>query len=209
MAGTQQDMLNRIQDEMQRTDLDDQTILAQTQAIAYFQNDAFYLSDNFSTATLVASQQVYTLPSDFAWERDAYITQNGDRYEVRKVSFEFLTAENSAISSPTLGSPIDYALFNNSYYLFPIPDGNNVYTFSFSYVSMIPAPATLSTTGNFWMTTAEPVIRNWTKYLLYNEVLQQPDLAKQFQDRAMEEHYKLREITSMRKWTGNIAATKF
>ena len=41
MAGLYIDLLNRVQDEMQRTDLDDQTNLAAQQAVAYFQSDAF------------------------------------------------------------------------------------------------------------------------------------------------------------------------
>ena len=208
MAGLYIDLLNRIQDEMQRTDLDDQTNLAAQQAIAYFQMDAFYLSDAFNAVNLIANQQVYPLPVDYAWSRDDYLTQSGTRYELRKVSFEFLIAEDSAVSSPTLGSPIDIAIFNNSVYFFPRPDGNNVYVWNSSYVSLIPAQVNPTDTG-FWTTTAEPIIRNWTKYLLYNEVLQQPDLAKQFADRAMEEHLKLREMTAQRKWTGNIAPTKF
>ena len=206
MAGLYIDLLNRIQDEMQRTDLDDQTNLAAQQAMAYFQMDAFYLSDKFSSQTLTPGTQVYSLPSDYAWSRDDYLNQGGTRYELRKVSFEFLIAEDSAVSSPTQGTPIDIALFNNQIYFFPRPD--QAYTWYSSYVSLIPAQVNPTDTG-FWTTTAEPVIRNWTKYLLYNEVLQQPDLAKQFADRAMEEHLKLREMTAQRKWTGNIAPTKF
>lgn len=207
MAGLYIDMLNRIQDEMQRTDLDDQTNLAAQQAIAYFQMDAFYLSDKFTNQTLVANQQVYTLPADYAWSREDYVTQNGQRYELRKVSFEYLIAEDTNTTSFTTGSPVDYAIFNNQIYFFPRPD-NNVYVWYSSYVSLIAAQVNPTDTG-FWTTTAEPIIRNWTKYLLYNEVLQQPDLAKQFADRAMEEHLKLRELTAQRKWTGSIAPTRF
>lgn len=202
MPATLQDMVDRISTELQRTDIENEINLAISQAISYYQRVTFYQSDAQISIPTVAHQVSYTLPSDFAWARDVWAIVNTTRYELNPRSYEYLETEFANTQNPVEGSPVDYAIFSGSIYLWPIPD-SSTYTTQISYVSKVAIPST-PTTSNFWTTDAEAVIRNRAKAILFDEVLNQPDMAARFYAKAVDEDGQLRVETAMKKFTYNL-----
>jgi len=202
------DLQSRIIDETQREDLQTQIQACIQTAIAYYQQDSFYQSDTVASITPTQGVQSYTLPTDFVWMRNVFITFNGTRYPLRCVTYEFLLSEDDNTTDPVQGSPVDYALFGNSIYIFPRPDSSTSYSMMYDYVNA-PAAPSADSDSDFWTNAAEAMVRNRAKFLLYTDVLGQPDLGAVFKARADEEHQQLREQSAMRKWTSSILTPRF
>jgi hypothetical protein len=205
---TYQDMQDRIADEMQRDDLGEQTQLAIQDAIKHYQLDAFYISDKETTITGIQGQQSYNLPSDFVWMREVWVQYNFVRYILNERTYDYVISEDTNLTQPVQGSPLDYGLLGGvqeTMVVYPRPDGNST-IFQLDYVSAFPT-VVLPTDAGFWMNAGEAMVRNRAKGLLYMEVTNQPDLAQICFARADAEHFKLREMTAMQKWTASTTDT--
>lgn len=188
MAGDYGSMQNRIADEFGgRSDLTSQIQLAIQTAIAKWERERFYFNSlivpcaNGSPFNTVAGQEFYS-SSDYApiatvaHINKMQILVSGNRYTMNPRTSQQVADES--FSTVSLAMPVDYSYFAEQIRMYPIPD--NAYPVGLLAAQRLSA---LSATGdtNSWMTDAEALIRCEAKADLYENVLQQPDLADRMQ----------------------------
>jgi len=199
------DMQARMAEELQRTDLADQIANAIVEACDYYRRDAFFKNDAQATQTTSAGVNIYNAPLDIAELRALFATASGTVYQLRWKSWDRLNAEDSNQLSPVQGPPVDYALNllagGMQVRLFPTP--NAVYTLTYNYIQIIPAPVNDSD-SNFWTMEAREMIRAYARYLLRLNVLN--DGAGAAVDKGLADEFfrKLKLETGMKKFTGRL-----
>ena len=160
-------MQDRIADELARTDLTSQIKLAVQTSIDHYERQRFYFNEQRSTASTVASQQNYALPTDFMTADLVLCTANSVRSELRIVTWAELEA--ATWSTTDIGIPAWVAFNDQQMWLWPIPRA--VYTITMSYVRRL---ADVSATGdtNAWFTSGEEIIRQRAKAVLKIDTLE-------------------------------------
>lgn len=184
MAGTLQDMINRIASELRRADLATTQIPnAIADAIAVYAQERFAFSEVAAngdvTFETVAGQDTYTA-SDCAdlgtlMQIDHVNINIGTatNYELKRDTPEALILYNQQV--PTMqGQPSWYAYENSALILAARPD--QAYLITLALFRNIAAPA-LADVDNPWMTTAERLIRARTKYEIAVHVTRNPTMA--------------------------------
>lgn len=182
------DMQDRIADELgNRSDLAAEIQLAIQTAIAKWERERFYFNEiNYqSSASPLFStsqgQEFYgasTSPvSNAVLATLAHIDKvtvlvSGNRYTVAPVTIQYL--EDISVNPAVYGMPVQYAYYAEQMRLYPIPD--NTYPIGVLGTQRFAA---LVNTGdeNSWTIDAEALIRCEAKADLYDNILQQPDLA--------------------------------
>lgn len=173
-------MKARIADEIARDDLTSQIANAINDAIDAYQNERFYFNESRSlTFSTVINQEFYTasdLPDivnivkiDFA-----YLFINNYPYKLVATAPELL--ESLSVTATYTGPPYEYAWYDNSIRLYPIP--NAVYPIRITAQILRAPPGSDGETGNVWMTAAERLIRSRAKYELAVHVLNDDELAR-------------------------------
>jgi len=182
------DMQNRIADELGgRADLAAQIQLAIQTAIAKWERERFYFNeiryDAVSSPLFTTSQgqEFYgasTSPSSagaiatIAHLDKVTVLVSGNRYTLAPRLAQYL--EDISVNPIVQGQPVDYAYYAEQLRLYPIPD--NAYPIGVLGTTRFAA---LVNTGdsNAWMLDAEALVRCEAKMDLYENTLQQPDLA--------------------------------
>lgn len=174
------DMQARIADELGgRSDLSSQIQLAIQTAIAKWERERFYFNElraanAFST---VQGQEFYGATDYAPLATLAHLDKvtvlvSGNRYTLSPRLAQYL--EDISVNPIVQGQPVDYAYYAEQLRLYPIPD--NAYAISLLGTTRFAA---LANTGdsNPWTLDAEALIRCEAKTDLYENTLQQPDLA--------------------------------
>lgn len=203
-------MKTRIADELMRSDLDSQIALAITEAIEFYQKQRFYWNelDNVTFST-VAAQAAYTSTEEpyipTAYDMDSvFVTVSGNEYEVKRIDPTRWRVLNN---SSTQGQPYQYQYFNRTLSLYPIPD--QVYTIRLTGHFKIDAPADDDEANNPWMTDAEALIRHRAKFILYRDVILEPQRAAECSQAETEQLVIQRATTSSMIRTGQIVPMDF
>lgn len=80
---------------------------------------------------------------------------------------------------------------------------------TFNNTSLVSAPVSDSETGNAWMTTAEEMIRNRAKAVLYSGTIKDPDKGRMYYDLATASHDQLKiPSTAQTETSGTTAGTR-
>lgn len=168
-----------IADDLIRSDLTTQIGEAIDTAIKFYQNHRFYFNEVRSvTFATVASQSTYASSDStniplFVHLDSVYLVDSSSRvWELSRtdpIDMEFLLD-----SSASEGRPYEYAYFESSFRLYPIPDG--IYTVRPMGVIKKAVPATDGEADNVWMTEAYELIRCRAKAILAEHTLVDPDL---------------------------------
>ena len=149
-------MENRIADELNRTDMTSHARTAILTAVKHFEGERFWFSEERATASTVASQEWYDLPTDFRGVDSITVTINNNAYPLIERTYNELEDWNISSSTYT-GYPTDFAIYNDQLRLYPIP--NDAYTLTISYIKNLSSLATATDT-NAWMVEAEELIRS-------------------------------------------------
>lgn len=188
MAGDYGSMQSRVADELGgRSDLTSQIQLAIQTAIAKWERERFYFNSlNVPCApgspfNTVAGQEFYGV-NDYALiptiahiiKAQLYLSNN--RYTLNPRTSQQLADESFSTANQAM--PVDYAYFAEQIRFYPIP--NQAYPIGLLATQRL---GTLSANAdtNSWMTDAEALIRCEAKADLYDNTLQQPDLADRMQ----------------------------
>lgn len=147
-------MIDRIEDELIRSDLTTQVKKAVQSAIRHYSRERFYFNEGQWTASTVASQKMYAVPTGLIEADMMKITVNGFEYELLKRDWNYL--ENVDTSPTYTGQPTDWAYFADQFRLYPVPDA--VYTLTLSGVKTLDALSADADT-NAWMVEGEELIR--------------------------------------------------
>ena len=205
-------MMDRIADEINRSDLTSQIQKAIKTAIKTYDKDRFWFNESRSfTFSTVAGQEFYTssdntnIPNLLAIDTIQVAITSTDKYLLQRVPYEQI----EAISSNTTvdqGQPTWFAYYGKQLRLYPIPDA--VYTVRVSAVWALDDLSATSDT-NAWMTDGETLIRSRAKRELYTHVIRDTDGAAAMAQAEITELKDLRSASSMRGATGVVQATEF
>lgn len=174
-------MKDRIARELRRSNIDTQISEAITSAIEAYQTERFAFAESIFNFSTVANEEFYTsadsanipLIVELDYVKilidDAVYTL---RYETPE-RMEFLSQNETQT-----GQPLVYTLYANKLRLYPVPA--DVYTIRIGAHLKYAAPAADAETGNYWMTTAERLIRCRAKWELYAQVTRDANMAQFF-----------------------------
>jgi hypothetical protein len=204
-------MLDRIADELARSDLTSQINKAVQSAIRHYERKAFYFNEARKTLSTSDGAEFYTT-TDFGFLDKlaeiytARITVNGSHYLLQERDWEYLDALSSSTTSK--GDPSDFAYFGKQFRVWPIP--NAARNIVISGIEKLPA-ASLSATGdtNYWMTDGEELIRSRAVRKLYAEVIKDVENATIWGGHEQEALMALLSETESRAMTGLPRPTQF
>lgn len=151
-SATLHTVVERILDDLFRTDLTAQATTALQGAIRHYDSYPWWFTQEIGTIVTVADQQYYDLPDDFGALASITITRDRTTYPLRSRTQEQLDAFTDIDHT---GQPVDYAIFDERLRLWPIPD--DVYTATLSY--RIRLPEISEGEANAWTNVAEELIR--------------------------------------------------
>lgn len=211
--GTMQD---RIADELNRSDLTSQIQLAIKSAIEHYESDRFYFNEKVATTTTTASSQWVTQPTDMVELDTLAITNGSYKYTLNPRTYNYLEEIDNGNGTYT-GAPEDYAVYQEQYRLYPVPDAT--YTLTQSYIYRLSDLSATADT-NAWVTVGEQLIRYRAKADLMVNVLDDDaakarlmamaQMGKEFFTPEEEMAYrKLKRNTTQRISSGKIRGTYF
>jgi hypothetical protein len=175
-------MIDRIEDEILRTDLNSNVQSAIKSAIKHYESHRFWFTEgNNSGAVTTGSSNTatYTLSSEWINIDVITTTVSGNEYPLipRTAEWFKLTSTNLAT---VVGTPTDYAFHANSFWLYPSPNSAYPLTiYGHRKITELDSSGNLTLTDttvtNDWFTQAEELIRNRAKWYLYADVLENPE----------------------------------
>lgn len=199
-------MKTRIADELARSDLTTQIADAITTAIAHYDTGSFWFNEASGTFSVSSGTDEYTSSTatfltSLIREDGVTATVNGDREPMRRISWaEMVTRRWDATPS---GSPTLYAIYQQRFYVYPVP--NATYTITVWYQGVLGVPGS-DGASNAWTNEGEALIRARAKYLLFRDVIRDPAEA-QVQAAAEAEAYRaLQKMNRARQATGFVDA---
>lgn len=201
-----------IADDLKRSDLTGQIAAGITSAIEFYQPRRFYFNETRdSTFVTVADQSRYTSSDDTdipKWVKldDMFLEDSSSiRYCLARVSP--IGMEHSLDASAATGRPSEYAYYQQSFWLYPIPDA--VYTVRPMGVIKKDAPASDSETDNVWMTDGFELIRCAAKRYIGMHTIIDPQLLNNASAGEQVALQRLTMETSMKVGSGIIEPTIF
>lgn len=205
-------MMDRIADELDRSDLTSQIQKAIQTAIDRYQRKRFFFNEARSlTFNTVDGQEFYTsadssdIPNLLFIDNVKLTISGSDKIDLERRQYSELEYD-SANSTNDEGQPTAYAYYNKQLRLYPIP--NAAYAVR---VSGVFALSDLSATAdtNAWMTDAEALIRSRAKRELLTHVIRDAEGATAMAQAEAEELQSLIQETNARSGTGAIYPTEF
>lgn len=191
-------MIDRIEDELARSDLTTQIQRAILSAVAYYERRRFYFNEATGTFTTVSGQEYYG-SSDLAAIPDMLMIDAmrltiGDAYEViNSATFEEIDRRQTGTIS---GDPTLYTYFAEQIRLYPKP--SEARTITVAYVKRFAAMSS-TTDSNVWTTDAEGLIRSRAKWDLCTHITHDYEMAGFMKAAEQEELAALLSETSRRK----------
>ncbi len=192
-------MQTRIADELSRADLSAQIATSITSAIDHYGKQEFFWNHERSTASTVAGQANYALPTDFVRETLFQVLNGAHQEELFKENYDIIKRRNSY--STIHNVPENYAIFDNQFWLALTP--NIVYTITLAYIKKLTA-LSATTDTNAWMTDGENLIRSRAKWDLYTHVIRSSEDAITMKYAENEALQELRNESNDRIATGYV-----
>jgi len=175
-------MQARIASELRRTQLTDEIKSAIQTAIQLAEVDRYYFNEARSYTDTVADKAYYLQPTSsdgtviFQNMESLTITVNQSKYPLDPKTFQFIDAIDIGVSNT--GIPIWYAIYNNQFRLYPVPD--DVYRLDLAYQRKLDT-LTDGADTNAWMTDAETMIRQAAKAIVLRDVIRGQDAGAEAQ----------------------------
>jgi hypothetical protein len=203
----------RIEDDLNRSDIDTQIGEAITDAINFWKPTRFYFNETrSSTFATVASTSTYTTSEDadiplFVKLDAVFLNDGTNNHELTwypPEEMEYLLDSNASSTRPYA-----YTYFETSFRLYPVPDA--VYTVRPIGLIEKAAPASDGEASNVWMTEAFELIRCRAKLYLITHLdiddkMTQIQLLSAAEQSALS---KLRRESTKRAGGGRIVGTDF
>lgn len=145
----------------------------------------------------------YVGPVDYVAPYRVEITIPNLRYCLSKYSYNELRNLDVIRPSPTTSYPTFYSWFQGQIYIWPYPV--SFYPITLSYYTA-PFPPRDMTTSNFWTTTAEAMIRAYTRARINLEVLRDKEAFDADMQAANMEFTSLKSQEISQQQTGGIPA---
>ena len=148
-------MIDRIADELSRTDLNTQIGAAVRSAVNHYAGEPWWFAEYMDlTATTSTSLEFYPLPADFEHLETFQVVIGAQRIPCDPQAYDTIRRWQTNL---VFGQPTDYAIYNQQLILYPIP--NAAYVTIMSYLQTV-STLTTTTCTNAMMTYGEELIRN-------------------------------------------------
>lgn len=200
MAKTLQTMLDRIADDLTRSDLASQAQSAILDAVDHYAHDRFWFNVTRSkTFQTVAGQQAYgaaaliEIPDVIQFD-GLFLRDGTSGYYLEWVDAHEAEWRLSGVSTAP-GRPTDYTFADGQLLLWPVP--NAAYTLR-PLMHYRLSPLAMPADRNAWLNEAEQLIRAHAKMLLYANVLEDDEGAARMQAQIPAHRAKLDAETSRR-----------
>jgi len=149
-------------------------------AILHYETLPWWFLETINTEVTANGTEYYDVPSDFGTtEVTISITVSNNTYPLIKRNFQ--TIEDWFVKSSVFtGYSTDYAIYQQQFRLFPVPNG--AYPLTIAYYKALGAPS--SGNSNAWTTDAELLIRSraeWQMNSLRYHDLEAATVAKQME----------------------------
>lgn len=168
-------LINKVCDDLRRTDITAQVSDSVVLAIAHFDSGRWWFNESTNTFTTSASVTAYILPSNYIKTDFLEVTLPGNNaQEVRRRDYG--TIRRMLEGNSPLGYPMYYAVRNQEIHLAYRP--NTAYVVTHHYVKVLD-PLTANGSNN-WTTDGEELIRARAAKMTALRTLHDPDLASQF-----------------------------
>ena len=151
----------RINDELGRSEVVGRIPNAVLSARRFYESQRFWFLEGEATASTVADQQDYDVPSDFLEADQITLTKSNIRYPLKRRPWSWLRYRN--IDTVVTSQPWNWSYYCDQIWLWPVPD--EVYTLQISYLKRLTALSADADTDD-WLTHGEELVRNRALYEL-------------------------------------------
>lgn len=202
-----------IADDLERGDLTAQIAGAINTAIDLYATERFYFNETRgSTFVTVAAQSRYTVSDDAdipKWVKldEVFLEDSSSNRYVLGRNPNPSEVEWLLDASAATGRPYQYAYFDQSFYLYPIPDA--VYTVRPMGVIKKAAPTDDADETNVWITEAFELIRCAAPMYIAMHTIIDPDLLQRAAGGQKLALSRIRSETSRKVSSGRIEPTSF
>lgn len=178
-------MIDRIEDEILRTDINSNVQSAIKSAIKFYESHRFWFTEGNNGADSLtfgsSNTATYTLSAEWISIDSLTTTVASNEYQLIERTSDWYREINTNPTTVT-GTPTDYAVHGDSLWIYPSPNSNYQYTiYGHRKITALDSNGELTLTdttiSNGWFTHAEALIRNRAKYYLYSDVLENPERA--------------------------------
>ncbi|MBM3505140.1 MAG: hypothetical protein FJX65_14855 [Alphaproteobacteria bacterium] len=181
-------MKSRIADELARSDLATFVGREINSAIKHYESTRFWWNEEkeFALGNTANGTRYYATPANFIRADSLKINYNGAFYDLTPRIWEYIEHRDNQ-STPTKGAPREYAVYNDNFRLFPVPDGT--YAMLLSYLKR-QTDLSGDTDSNGWTTFGEELIRTRAARSIEIRYLRKPvAIAEAAQMAALGKHF--------------------
>jgi hypothetical protein len=177
-------MLDRIEDEILRTDLNSNVQSAIKSAIRHYESQRFWFTEGNNSGEVTTGSSntaTYTISAEWINIDSLTTTVASNEYQLIPRTADWFREINTNVLTVT-GTPTDYAFHGNTFWLYPSPNSAYPLTiYGHRKITELDSSGDMTLTDttvtNDWFTQAEEVIRCRAKYYLYADVLENPERA--------------------------------
>ncbi len=203
------EMITRIEDDLDRTDLRDQIKTAINRAIKYYQTEPFWFKEESDSFPTVSGQEEYSygtgsVPDDVEMIDLLECQYNGTKDPIVPITTFELEAKQSGLAE---GIPSQYASYENKLKLYPIHNQSGI-TILIKYTKNYPELSADSDT-NDWLVYAEDLIESRSRWWVNLRIIKDRESAN---DDALEESMALEALRTMnahKTGQGEVIPTDF
>jgi len=172
-------MIDRIEDEILRTDINSNVQSAIKSAIQHYESHRFWFTEGNNDAdsvTTTTNSTTYTLSAEWI-DIDSFTVQvANNEYQLIPRTVDWFREVNTNPSTVT-GIPTDYAFHNDEFWLYPTANGSYpLRIYGHRKITELDSLGNLTLTDtdvtNGWFTHAEVLIRNRAKHYIFADVLE-------------------------------------
>jgi predicted HTH transcriptional regulator len=208
MTTTLLDVRNRIQDDIDRTDLTSQVTDFVNRAIKFYEKENFWFTETSTTFVTVAGTETYTLSAIATNIKNILRVEIQDSsnstYELELRDINYIRNQNTTTTNN--GKPTDYCLYTGSMYLSRVP--NAVYTIRVFYRKDYPALVNTTDTNDY-LDYAEDLIEMRAEGRLYRRVILDEARAAGCDAEEAMHLQQLRELNNAKRATNSLKPTQF
>lgn len=165
-------MKTNIADDLSRSDLTTQISARLLHAVSHYARRDFWFNRAQATASTVAGQEFYALPTDFMAPHRLQLSDSVSKEPLIRVSNDWL---DSNFETSDRARPVWWAITASQFRLRPLPDA--VYTMTLTYRKELTALSGDSDT-NAWTEAAEMLIHHRTCWDIYAHIIRDLQMAQ-------------------------------
>ena len=202
-------MIDRIEDEIARTDLTSNVKASIISAINFYEREPWWFLEDRSDTFTTSNDQEFYGSVDASWIATVSqinaltITISANRYRLTQRTYQYL--EDTSIQATSLGQPQDYAYYAKQIRLYPIP--SEAYQVRASYNKKTTTFSDTADTSN-WLLDAEELIRCRAKWDIFAHVIREVNEAEYLKALEREAYGQLKG-EGVGKYSAGVTPTLF